>query len=107
MVKTTKILVAGDFAPRARVSELFLRGKYGEVLQDIIPIVEESDYSIVNLECPICESKNPIVKTGPNLCTDASVIGALKHTGFCAVTLANNHIKDFGPKGVTNTIEEL
>lgn len=107
MNKPIQILIAGDFAPTNRVQALFQQNKYDEVLKDVLQETSKADYSIVNLECPICEGNHPIIKTGPNLFTDASVIGALKYAGFNGVTLANNHINDYGSHGILNTIHEL
>ena len=107
MNKSIQILIAGDLVPRDRVQALFQQNKYDEVLKDVIQVTSNADYSIVNLECPICEGQHPITKTGPNLFTDASVIGALKYAGFNGVTLANNHIKDYGSDGIVSTIQEL
>lgn len=99
------LLIAGDFCPQNRVVSLFDSNNYQVVLGEIKPIVEQSDYSIVNLECPVIEGlESPIPKQGPNLyCTEKGV-EALKWAGFDCVTLANNHFFDFGEKGVLNTI---
>lgn len=101
-----KILVAGDFCPQGRVAEFFEKGDYCSVLKEVKPIVEQSDCSIVNLECPVCKGgEKPIEKCGPNLkCSEHGVL-ALKWAGFDCVTLANNHFFDFGVEGVKNTLE--
>ena len=87
-----KILVAGDFCPYYRVAELFEKGEFDAVLQDVKPITDKADYSIVNLECPVCYGdEKPIEKCGSNLkCTEKG-IEAIKWAGFDCVTLANNH----------------
>lgn len=104
-----KILIAGDMVPQNRVTALFDQKKYAEVLQEVKQYTEESDYSIVNLEAPIVVSPNcePIKKVGPNLKTNLSVIGALQYAGFDAVTLANNHLRDYGDWGVNDTLFQL
>lgn len=104
-----KILIAGDLVPQNRVTTLFDQKKYAEVLQEVKQYTEGSDYSIVNLEAPIVVSTNcePIEKVGPNLKTNLSVIGALQYAGFDAVTLANNHLRDYGDWGVNDTLFQL
>lgn len=103
-----KILVAGDLLPFGRVANLFDQKRYEEVLGQVRGIIKSADYSIVNFECPICKGgEAPIEKLGPcHKCTD-SVIGAIQYAGFCGVTLANNHFRDFGDKGCENTLRLL
>ena len=101
-----KILVAGDFVPRHRVAELFAEKKYAEVFGEIKPIIEQSDFSIVNLEAPVIyDEPTPITKTGPNLSCSENAVEALKWAGFDCVTLANNHFYDQGEQGVEGTLK--
>lgn len=101
-----KVLVAGDFCPRLQVAEAFESGNYQIVLDDVKPYFGFSDYSIVNLECPITNgTEKPIVKLGNNLHCSKQGIDALKWMGCDCVTLANNHFYDYGDVGVKNTME--
>lgn len=101
-----KIIVVGDFCPGARVAEMFEKGDFESVLGEVKPIVSETDYSIVNFECPVCYGdEKPIDKCGPNLQCGESGIQAVKWAGFNCVTLANNHFLDFGARGVANTLK--
>lgn len=100
------VLITGDFCPQARVKELFEEGKYAEVLGDAREVVEKADFSIVNLECPVTQgSEKPIDKKGPNLQCSEKGVEAIRWAGFDCVTLANNHLFDFGEKGVINTLD--
>ena len=99
------VLIAGDFCPQARVKKLCEEGKYAEVLGDAREIVENADFSIANLECPITQGgEQPIEKKGPNLQCSEKGVEAIKWAGFDCCTLANNHFLDFGTKGVSNTL---
>lgn len=99
------ILIAGDFCPQQRVAEYFEKKDYSRVLGDVKEIVENSSYSIVNFECPIVTgNEKPINKCGPNLSCSIQGIEAIKWAGFDCLTLANNHIRDYGHEGVINTI---
>ena len=103
-----KIIVAGDLCPKDRIALLFEKECFTEVFEEIKPVIERSDYAIVNLEAPIVEgSAHPIKKSGPNLKCSNKVIEAIKFAGFGCVTLANNHLNDYGEEGVLNTIKEL
>lgn len=65
-----------------------------------------SDYNIVNLESPVSEDdEGKIDKTGPNLRTTKESLALLKNIGFDTVTLANNHIMDYGSVGLVSTID--
>lgn len=102
-----KILIAGDYVPRERIAAMMLNDDF-TYFDEISPIVKSADLSILNLEAPIVESdQTPIIKCGPNLRTSAKVIDSLKYAGFNMVTLANNHIMDFGPGGLQDTIAYL
>lgn len=101
-----KILIAGDFYPRRRIEQLLKKEDYS-FFDDIVPIVKESDYSIVNFEgCIASNNDTPIEKTGPNLKCEKEAVAAVKYAGFNCVTLANNHFRDFGDQGVSQTIKE-
>ena len=103
-----KVFIAGDYYPNERVADVFKRGDYASVFSDLKPIVENTDYSIVNLECPVIErSAYPIEKLGPSLRCSISGIQALKYLGVNCVTLANNHFLDYGEDGVKDSIKTL
>lgn len=102
-----KVIIAGDYCPQYRVANILKNGDYDFVLNQVKPIVEQADFSIVNLECPVSDtSMLPIKKCGPNLRCAGDGVEALKWTGFNCVTLANNHFLDYGDDGVRRTIEE-
>lgn len=100
------VIIAGDFAPRARLAQQIEEEKFNEIFQNqLIEIIDSADYSIVNLEAPITEKDyKPITKCGPNLACTKGVVEALKFAKFSAVTLANNHILDYGAEGVRKTM---
>jgi poly-gamma-glutamate capsule biosynthesis protein CapA/YwtB (metallophosphatase superfamily) len=70
------------------------------------PILEMVDVAVVNLECPFTERgealrKNFTFRARPEL------VGVLQAAGIHAVTLANNHVMDFGADGLLDTIDTL
>lgn len=103
-----KILVAGDFCPQHRVEHLIDKGEHSVVFSEIKSFIENNsiDYSIVNFECPVVLADyNPIAKVGPNLKCISKAVDAIKYAGFDCVTLANNHILDYGVDGLSDTIK--
>lgn len=104
----TSIIIAGDYCPQKRVATLITEGQFETLYSGVKRIVSESDYSLVNFECPVATDETaPIVKCGPSLKCDTKGVEALSYCGFKAVTLANNHFRDYGNKGVLSTLDEL
>lgn len=103
------ILIAGDFCPSQRVVPLIERSDHRTIFRDLLPVVQQADYAIVNLEAPIADidADRKTVKWGPHLCCTEKAAAVLKHAGFDCVTLANNHFRDYGDKGVENTLNAL
>lgn len=105
-----KILIAGDFVPRERVLDKIKRKDYADVFADLNPYVDDADFSILNLEAPVVldySKASPIQKVGPALSAPVGTIDMIKEAGFNCVTLANNHIMDFGASALNDTISEL
>lgn len=100
-----------DFAEIAFMGDLYSNEKYislkkfGEVSEK----VRYADLRVCNLECTIEGERKalPIRKTGPNLLADKNIMSVLKCLNVNLVTLANNHVGDFGEEGVRNTIDCL
>lgn len=102
-----KILIAGDFAPRARLAKQIENKKFSEVFsENIREIIKSADFSFVNFESPIVETGyKPIPKCGPNLRCTKEAAEAVRYAGFTGVTMANNHILDFGADGLNRSVE--
>ena len=108
--KCFSILFGGDVCPQERVESLLVEKKYDEVFAELKEITSAFDFSIVNLECPVVEegdAVNPIVKCGRNLSCSGNIVQALASAGVKGVTLANNHVRDFGDSAVLKTISKL
>ena len=101
-----RLLIAGDFFPSAQVADLFAKKDFGSVLSGVREVVSSADLSVVNLECPV-GGLSPISKVGPALKCGEEALEALKYAGFGCVTLANNHINDYGGEGVRNTLGKV
>lgn len=101
-----RILVAGDFFPARRLANLATvdpRKLFGKFFETI----STADLAVLNLEAPLCEPLQAITKTGPNLYADPENAAFLANAGFQLVTLANNHIFDFGQQGLEATMAAL
>lgn len=102
-----KVLVAGDFAPWARLAKQIEKKRYSDVFpENLREVIKSVDFSFVNFESPIVEDTyKPIPKCGPNLHCTPEAAKAIKFAGFTGVTMANNHILDFGPNGLHKSVE--
>ncbi len=95
-----KVTIGGDFCiTRENMNKSLFSNELTELFIN-------SDLNIVNLECPIVVNnlEKKIVKTGPNLSTSKDIFKHLKKINIHALTLANNHILDYGKEGLENTI---
>ena len=100
------VFISGDFCPNERlcnINDLHPSEVFGNLTDTII----NADLSITNLECPLTNSNAKLEKTGPNLKSSTHTSHFLKQAGFNLVTLANNHINDYGAVGIKETIESL
>jgi poly-gamma-glutamate capsule biosynthesis protein CapA/YwtB (metallophosphatase superfamily) len=101
----TKILITGDFCPINRIQGLIERGEYAKIYNDFLPFLRGADIAITNLECPLTMEREKLKKAGPNLKAPEKAIDSLVFAGFNLVTLANNHIMDYGSEGLQSTID--
>jgi poly-gamma-glutamate synthesis protein (capsule biosynthesis protein) len=70
-----------------------------------VPFLAAQDLSIANLEAAITDLTEPITKSGPRVRSAPSFAALVRAGGFHAVGLANNHVGDFGARGVTETLD--
>ena len=97
---TLKLFACGDIVN--------LRSKKDFIDEKIKNLIQSSDISICNFEAPI-ETNNmkAIKKAGPHVYQSKKSIEYLSEAGFNMVSLANNHIYDYGQESLDNTIVEL
>lgn len=101
-----RILIAGDLSLQDRANQVWKAEALQNAFSAVKAISKKCDHSIVNLESPVTGSNKPIIKDGPSLKNTAAVFDVIKYCGFDIATLANNHLKDYGSQGVTDTIEK-
>jgi poly-gamma-glutamate synthesis protein (capsule biosynthesis protein) len=72
------------------------------------PILSEGDIVFGNLEKPFAKNRQPFFKyLSKKSIANAKGIDSLVHGHFNIVSLANNHILDFGPEGLAYTMNLL
>lgn len=105
MNKPIEVLVTGDFYGGYRIEKLIMEDNHRQIFNDFLPHIQDVDLAITNLESPLIEKGIPITKTGPAIKSIPETIKALKFAGFNLLTLANNHIMDYGAEGLSKTID--
>jgi poly-gamma-glutamate synthesis protein (capsule biosynthesis protein) len=105
------ILICGDFyvGPHAggRLGAVIDQKNYHQLFGDLFEDLKSASLSIINLEGPILESARASIKTGPAISMKPTILNALKEANINLVTLANNHIMDFGLNGISETLTSL
>jgi poly-gamma-glutamate synthesis protein (capsule biosynthesis protein) len=69
-------------------------------------VTRASDLFVVNLECPFTDKGTKLQKNF-NFRARPELVAALEAGGVDVVSLANNHLMDFGPEGLFDTLTVL
>ncbi|MCD4718245.1 MAG: CapA family protein [Desulfobacula sp.] len=101
-----KICIAGDWAP-IRVFKKIMDTRPESIYGDLLPILRSVDLSIVNLESPLSDRGDAAIKSGAVFKGKQRHIKALKAVPFDVVTLANNHVFDYGIDAFKDTMDIL
>jgi poly-gamma-glutamate synthesis protein (capsule biosynthesis protein) len=99
-----RIVIGGDVMPGGINEAAFQNGDGEVIVDDLLPVFQSSDLTIVNLESPLLKSCSPVPKSGPVLGVPESCVAGLKAIGIHVVGLANNHTMDHGESGLQNTL---
>lgn len=104
-----KLFFAGDFFPSDDILDYISLNKNTseQIFGDLLPHIRKADYSFFNLEYPLTESDhpNPVKKFGPIRKGCEECLLPLSRAGFSHVCLANNHIANYGPVGINDTVK--
>jgi len=97
--KEISINICGDFySDSSSLNENYFS-------DEIVELFKKSDLNIVNLECPVVNDKNKkIFKIGPHLSGSPFTFSYLRQINTGLVTLATNHLMDYGPEGLLHTL---
>ena len=79
-----------------------------QVDNEIVSILSQSDLNCINVEAPFSDGRIPrISKSGPSLYQSPDTAALVKKLGFNIVSLANNHIFDFGENAARQTADSF
>ncbi len=101
------IQAAGDVMIGGRWEKTLSKDGYFHAFEKIAPELKKGDITLVNLEAPFTSRGREYTEKKYRFRVNPSAVTALKRAGITAVTLANNHIMDFGNTGLSDTIRLL
>lgn len=113
MLSTTKILFVGDLMFDRTIRTIAEKGGYDQIFSCVSDYVKDFDTVVGNLEGPITKYPSRSAGTIPgeegntSFTFDAQVAHALAKFNFKVLSLANNHILDFGKEGLSMTKDSL
>jgi len=102
---TLKVLITGDYCPVNITITNCQNRQFDKIYNDVLPVIQDKDVSIMNLECPLIDIMTPITKSGPILFAPTCCIEGIKYGDFDVAALANNHILDQGDRGIESTVK--
>ena len=109
------LAVAGDttlgYNLETHVDEMLEGGALPEYVWPVYPrgirdVLDAADLALVNLECPFTERGEKLTKNF-NFRARPELVKILESASVDVVTLANNHLMDYGPEGLHDTIAAL
>ena len=99
-------MAVGDVMLDYLTSEKLRRYDPGYPFAAIAPVLKQGDLVFANLECPISDRGKPVQKTY-TFRAHTFAIDALTASGINLVSLANNHILDYGTGALEDTLTLL
>ncbi|MGI9424195.1 MAG: CapA family protein [Hyphomicrobiaceae bacterium] len=95
----------GDIMLARGVEAHYLERPHDFAMQDIRSCLADCDHVHANLETPVSRIGTAHPKQDPNVCfcADPRTLGVLNNLRVSSVSLANNHVLDYGPDALTQT----
>ncbi len=101
--KKTEIIVTGDVMLGRMINYTTTQNNdYIWPVKNIKDTLKSADITLINLENPIIENC-PRTQTGMIFCAQSENIESLIESGIDVASIANNHIHNYGTKGITET----
>ncbi len=98
--------LTGDVMIGRLVNKVISTTSYEYPWGNLLPLLNKTDLNLINLETTLTSSINAVPKVF-NFKSDPENVESLKRAKIDVVTLANNHILDFGIEGLEDTLQAL
>ncbi len=110
VVKHRHLVAASGDITLAFAGDVHFAGRVARLLKDpattfgpVTSVLRSADFTAVNLETPVTSRGQPQPKTY-HFATTPGAFTALRDAGVDLVTVANNHILDYGQTGLADTL---
>jgi poly-gamma-glutamate synthesis protein (capsule biosynthesis protein) len=104
--QSATVIVASDWAP-IRLFEPLARRDPEALYGDLLPRLREADLRVVNCECALTRRTEAVWKSGAVFKGEPAHARALAAVPFEVACLANNHVLDYGVRGLAETLHTL
>jgi poly-gamma-glutamate synthesis protein (capsule biosynthesis protein) len=105
--RVTTLTVVGDvMLGRGVAAASSARGDVGRPLRPMARRLASADVTVGNLESTLSQDGAP-TQGGDSFAAPLAVRGALRDAGFDVLSLANNHLGDYGPVALADTVRLL
>lgn len=108
---TITVAVTGDIMMGSTYPTVQLPPQDGRLLfSHVIPIISAADIAAGNLEGTLCDggtSTKRLSKFSYAFRTPVNYVSRLKEAGYDFLSMANNHVNDFGDEGIASTADAL
>jgi poly-gamma-glutamate capsule biosynthesis protein CapA/YwtB (metallophosphatase superfamily) len=104
--KPFSVLIAADWAP-IRAFDPIIRHDPEAVYGDLLPTLRDADLRIVNCECALTKADKPVWKSGAVFKGAPEHVAGLTAVPFDVACLGNNHVLDYGERGLRDTLDVL
>lgn len=101
------MIFVGDIMLARSIAEKIEETRISYPFEATKQYLESSDYRVGNLECVFSTRGNLIEGRKMPFQVDPTLVDGLKYADFNLLTLANNHILDFGSEALNDTIGVL
>lgn len=107
--KIFTVLVAGDILLARTPGKRAEQNGFRYLFKDVKELVSSADIAFANLETPVSYLGVPYPGKPENVTfrSDPATLFGLAWAGFDVLSLANNHINDYGPRAVEETLDYL
>jgi poly-gamma-glutamate capsule biosynthesis protein CapA/YwtB (metallophosphatase superfamily) len=101
------IVAVGDIMLSGSAKQILRKKGYDYSFSDrtLSMLVMDADLAIANLECPVIKKGTAYKGKEFVFSADPASIRAIKKAGFDMLSLANNHIMDYGEEGLSSTAD--
>lgn len=101
------VLFAGDYHIYGKYDKFITANPKHQLFdKTLTSLISSSDLSVFNLEDPISDIKQGVIKYGPHGVGSKESLYPIKKAGFNLATFATNHTYDMGDEGIVTTITE-